>query len=196
MMIVVGVGCGPGMLTHEAIRAIETASHIYGSERSIVLAKPYIGQECKVEVIKDYGNLDQLSKDSVVLSTGDPMLAGLGHYGDEVIPGVSSMQLAFARLKLPLERGVVVSVHGKAKEDATKEVVEEVGRGRVVFLLADPTFDMTKFASQLSNRGLACKIIVCENLGYENESIGFGNNLRPPTIASELFSLIVTLEER
>jgi cobalt-precorrin-7 (C5)-methyltransferase len=147
-------------------------------------------------VIKDYGNLDHLPKDSVVLSTGDPMLAGLGHLGDEVIPGVSSMQLAFARLKLPLEKGTVVSVHGKTKEDATKEVGEEVGRGRIVFLLADPSFEINKFAAELSDHGLAYKIIVCENLGYENESIGFGNNLKPPTITSELFSLIVTKEQR
>ncbi len=195
-MIVVGVGCGPGMLTHEAIRAIETASLIYGSERSIVLARPHIGQACRVEVIRDYGNLDQLPKDSLVLSTGDPMLAGLGHLGDEVIPGVSSMQLAFARLKLPLERGTVVSVHGKAKEDATREVAEEINRGKTVFLLADPSFDMGRFASELTEHGLECKIIVCENLGYENESIGFGDNLRPPTITSELFSLIVTREQR
>jgi len=195
-MIVVGVGCGPGMLTHEAIRAIETASLIYGSERSIVLARPHIGLACRVEVIRDYGSLDQLPKDSLVLSTGDPMLAGLGHLGDEVIPGVSSMQLAFARLKLPLERGTVVSVHGKAKEDATREVAEEVNRGKTVFLLADPSFDMIKFASELTEHRLECKIIVCENLGYENESIGFGDNLRPPTITSELFSLIVTREQR
>ena len=195
-MIVVGVGCGPGMLTHEAIRAIETASLIYGSERSIVLARPHIGLACRVEVIRDYGSLDQLPKDSLVLSTGDPMLAGLGHLGDEVIPGVSSMQLAFARLKLPLERGTVVSVHGKAKEDATREVAEEINRGKTVFLLADPSFDMIKFASELTEHRLECKIIVCENLGYENESIGFGDNLRPPTITSELFSLIVTREQR
>jgi precorrin-6B methylase 1 len=55
---------------------------------------------------------------------------------------------------------------------------------------------MTRFASELTEHGLECKIIVCENLGYENESIGFGNNLRPPTITSELFSLIVTREQR
>jgi cobalt-precorrin-7 (C5)-methyltransferase len=195
-MIVVGVGCGPGMLTREAINVIEAASLIYGSERSIVLAKAYIDQDCRVEIIRDYGNLDKLPKDSVVLSTGDPMLAGLGYLGDEVIPGVSSMQLAFARLRLPLEKGTVVSVHGKAKDDATKEVAEEVGRGRIVFLLADPSFDVVKFASELSGHGLACKIIVCENLGYQNESIGFGDNLRPPTISSELFSLIVTREQR
>jgi cobalt-precorrin-7 (C5)-methyltransferase len=195
-MIVVGVGCGPGMLTHEAVKAIEAASLIYGSERSIVLARPHIGQTCRVEVIRDYGHLDQLPKDSLVLSTGDPMLAGLGHLGDEVIPGVSSMQLAFARLRLPLEKAAVVSVHGKVKEDATKEVAEEIIRGRIVFLLANPSFDMTRFASELTEHGLECKIIVCENLGYENESIGFGNNLRPPTITSELFSLIVTREQR
>jgi cobalt-precorrin-7 (C5)-methyltransferase len=195
-MIVVGVGCGPGMLTREAINAIEAAGLIYGSERSIVLAEAYIDQDCRVEIIKDYENLDKLPKDSVVLSTGDPMLAGLGYLGDEVIPGVSSMQLAFARLRLPLEKGTVVSVHGKVKEDAAKEVTDEIGRGKIVFLLADPSFDIIKFAAELSSHGTECKLIVCENLGYEHESIGFGNNLRPPSITSELFSLIVTREQR
>ncbi len=195
-MIVVGVGCGPGMLTHEAIKVIEGAGLIYGSERSIVLAKGHISQACKVEVIKDYGNLEKLPKDSVILSTGDPMLAGLGHLGDEVIPGVSSMQLAFARLKFPLEKGAVVSVHGKGKGGAAEEVVEEITRGRIVFLLADPTFDIIDFATGLTSHGMTCKIIVCENLGYENESIGFGDDQRPPKITSELFSLIVTGEQR
>ncbi|HEY3419564.1 MAG TPA: cobalt-precorrin-7 (C(5))-methyltransferase [Methanomassiliicoccales archaeon] len=195
-MIVVGVGCGPGMLTKEAVKAIEAATMIFGSERSILLAKPHIGKECRIEVIRDYGNLERLPKDSVVLSTGDPMLAGLGHLGDEVIPGVSSMQLAFARLKLPLEKGLVISVHSKGKEDVTKEVAEEITKGRAVFLLADPMFDITRFASGLTAQGVSCKIIVCENLGYENESIGFGDNLRPPAISSELFSLIVTQVQR
>jgi cobalt-precorrin-7 (C5)-methyltransferase len=195
-MIVVGVGCGPGMLTHEAIKAIEGADLIYGSERSIILAKGHISQACKVNVIRDYGNLQKLPKDSVVLSTGDPMLAGLGHLGDEVIPGVSSMQLAFARLKFPLERGMVVSVHGKSKEGAIDEVAGEIARGRIVFLLADPTFDIIDFAAGLTFHGMTCKIIVCENLGYENESIGFGDNQRPPKITSELFSLIVIGEQR
>ena len=38
-MKIVGVGCGPGMLTEQAIREISRASLIYGSDRAIDLAK-------------------------------------------------------------------------------------------------------------------------------------------------------------
>lgn len=41
-MKIVGVGCGPGMLTEEAISAIESADLIYGSERALELASAHI----------------------------------------------------------------------------------------------------------------------------------------------------------
>ncbi|HQA81471.1 MAG TPA: cobalt-precorrin-7 (C(5))-methyltransferase, partial [Methanoregulaceae archaeon] len=38
-MKVVGVGCGPGMLTEQAIRAISDATIIFGSKRAIALVE-------------------------------------------------------------------------------------------------------------------------------------------------------------
>ncbi len=36
-MKIIGVGCGPGMLTEQAIREISRAKIIFGSQRSIEL---------------------------------------------------------------------------------------------------------------------------------------------------------------
>ena len=51
---------------------------------------------------------------AVVLSTGDPMLSGLGYLEGQVIPGISSMQVACARLKISQLRMVPVTLHGRA----------------------------------------------------------------------------------
>ena len=44
-MKIIGVGAGPGLLTKEAIKAIENAKIIFGSKRAIELAKEHI--KCK-----------------------------------------------------------------------------------------------------------------------------------------------------
>ena len=77
-MIIVGVGAGPHMLTEQAAIAVARARLIYGSERAIDLVKKHIVSACTVRIIDDYKKLHHLPDDAVVLSTGDPMLSGLG----------------------------------------------------------------------------------------------------------------------
>ncbi|MBP2144733.1 cobalt-precorrin-7 (C5)-methyltransferase [Methanofollis sp. W23] len=186
-MKVVGVGCGPGMLTDKAACVISSATLIYGSARAIDLARPVIRDRCEVHEITDYRALRALPADAVVLSTGDPMLAGLGYLGGEVVPGISSMQVAFARLGLSLVKAAVVTAHGKDHAAAVRETAEEVGRGRIVFLIADPEFSVQGLAAALPEEtGLA----VCENLGYPEERIALGTAARPPSPVSGLFVVV------
>ena len=86
-MIIVGVGAGPQMLTAQAAQAVAQARLIYGSERAIDLVREHINPDCIVRVIEDYKKLHDLAEDAVVLSTGDPMLSGLGYLKGRVIPG-------------------------------------------------------------------------------------------------------------
>ncbi|QSZ68002.1 cobalt-precorrin-7 (C(5))-methyltransferase [Methanofollis aquaemaris] len=187
-MKVVGVGCGPGMLTDEAARVIGDAALIYGSARAIDLARSEIRDRCEVHEITDYKALRSLPDDAVVLSTGDPMLAGLGYLGGEVVPGVSSMQVAFARLGLSLVKAAVVTAHGKDHAAAIREAAEEIGRGKVVFLIADPEFSVKALAAALPGEtGLA----VCEDLGYPEERVAVGTAAEPPVPVSGLFVVVV-----
>lgn len=188
-MKVVGVGCGPGMLTCMAIEAISQASSIYGSPRAIALASDFIRNDCPVHEIEDYKALRTLPATAVVLSTGDPMLAGLGYLGGEVIPGISSLQLAAARLGVPLTRVVVVNAHGKDHLHAIDEVVDEVGRGRIVFLIADPVFSIPDLAEALNTASLTCRLVACADLGYPEEEICSGDTSNPPTLRSGLYVL-------
>lgn len=193
-MIVVGVGCGPGMLTEDAISHIRSAKTILGSRRAIDIAMPFIHGDAVISIIKDYSNIGDHPEDAVMLSTGDPMLAGLGYMGLEVIPGISSMQLAFSRLRLPLTKAIVVDAHGKEPLAAMEEAAEEISRGRIPFMLTGPGFDTKTLALILAARNLNCKMIVCENLGYPNETISFGTPHVPPCTSAKLFSLILVKE--
>jgi len=191
-MIIIGVGCGPGMLTEQAIRAIGMAKTIYGSDRAIEIARAFISPGCEVRTIDDFKLLHQLPEDIVVLSTGDPMLAGLGYLSGTVIPGISSLQVACARLRVPLARIVVVVAHGRGHEQGMSETVEEVQRGKIVYLLADPKFDVAELYRRLLV--LDCRplrIAVCENLGYPEERIETGEIASPPVPKTDLYSLVI-----
>jgi cobalt-precorrin-7 (C5)-methyltransferase len=190
-MKVIGVGCGPGMLTEQAIREISKASIIYGSDRAIELARSYIPFECSIKTIDDFKTLNQLPDHTVVLSTGDPMLAGLGYLHGEVIPGISSLQVATARLHIPVSRVSVVVAHGKGHKKGIEDTVEEVKRGKIVFLLADPKFDVRELYSQLAILSPPIKIALCENLGYPEERILIQAVQSPPQPTEALYSLVI-----
>ena len=68
----------PGMLTEQAIKELRRARTVFGSERAIGLARAYLPEGCMIRSIDDYKNLGKLHTDAVLLSTGDPMLAGSG----------------------------------------------------------------------------------------------------------------------
>ncbi|MDD1663319.1 MAG: cobalt-precorrin-7 (C(5))-methyltransferase [Methanomicrobiales archaeon] len=189
-MKIVGVGCGPGMLTEEAVLALKGAGLVYGSRRAIELARCVLPRSCEIHEIRDYSSLD-IPEDAVLLSTGDPMLAGLGDRAGEVIPGISSLQLAFARLRLPLVRVAVVDGHNRDPERAIAETVEEVRRGKIVFLLPDPAFPLGDLAAVFRKERIASCNARCEDLGYPAERISLRTPGQPPVATSRLFSLVI-----
>jgi cobalt-precorrin-7 (C5)-methyltransferase len=178
------------MLTGEAILALKGARRVYGSRRAIEIARTALPRSCEVHEIRDYSSPD-IPDDAVLLSTGDPMLAGLGNRNGEVIPGISSLQLAFARLRLPLVKVAVVDGHNRDPVQAIAETVGEVHRGKIVFILPDPSFPVKDLSSALKKAGISCTIALCEDLGYPAERIALGTPDQPPVADSRLFSLVI-----
>jgi len=168
------------MLTEEAIRAIEGSRLIYGSTRAIEIASPFISPSAEVNVIRDYKALADLLEEAVVLSTGDPLLSGLGFLGGEIIPGISSMQVACARLRLSLLKVVPITVHGRRME--IDIVAFEIERGKVVFLLVDEASDLVGLCRHLEAGGLSRDVVVMSDLGYPEEHITFGSTRSPPAV--------------
>jgi cobalt-precorrin-7 (C5)-methyltransferase len=190
-MKIIGVGCGPGLLTEQAIQELKRATSAYGSIRAIELARAYLPKNCMVRSIDDYKKLSTLPENAVILSTGDPMLSGLGYLKGEVIPGISSLQIAVARLHIPLSRVTVVVAHGRGHEQGMRETADEVRKGKIVFLLADPKFSVADLCSRLLALSLPLKVAVCENLAYPEERIVVGDIASPPLPEADLYSLVI-----
>ena len=191
-MIIVGVGAGPNLLTPEAVSAIKSAKIIFGSRRAIELAKEHI--KCEAHELNDY-TLNTLPQDAVVLSTGDPMLSGLGKFakkGDVVIPGISSLQLACSYLHLDFEGLVVITAHSRDIDAVKTRVIRELDEGNNVFLLPDAAFGVKELAAQLKHQGLLRKIWVFEKLGYPDEHISEGTTEKTPVTRSGLYCIIIT----
>jgi cobalt-precorrin-7 (C5)-methyltransferase len=190
-MKIIGVGCGPGLLTEQAIQELKKARFAYGSDRAIGLARPFLPENCTVRSIDDYKKIGALPENAVILSTGDPMLAGLGYLKGEVVPGISSLQVAVARLHIPLSRVIVIVAHGRGHEQGIRDTIDEIKRGKIVFLLADPKFSVDQLYCRLSDLALPLQVAVCENLAYPKERIIVGSIDSPPHPETGLYSLVI-----
>lgn len=156
MLRIIGVGICEGHLTDRAKSLIEKSDIVYGSERALKLAEKWIRGEAKVlkkfsgEV---YSQIEKeaVEKEVVVLSTGDPMVAGLGKFFKkaEIEPGISSVQVALSKLKVDLCDVLVVNAHSRKFE---------IGR-RSLLVLADKSFDLKSLGN--------VEVIVLEDLCSE-----------------------------
>ena len=191
-MKVVGVGAGRNLLTAEAADAIENASVVYGSRRAIELAKDHIRSEC--HEIEDYKRISELPDGAVVLSTGDPMLSGLGRFakaGDTIVPGISSMQIVSARLKIEQTELAAVTAHARDINRAKELILSELELGKTVFILPDARFDLREVSKFLLDRGFAIPVAVCEQAAYPDERIAVGTTENPPDVTADLFSVVI-----
>lgn len=194
-MKIVGVGAGRNLLTAEAMDTIKNAAVIYGSKRAIELAKEHIrSDQCECHEIKDYSRISELPDHAVVLSTGDPMLSGLGRFakpGDTIMPGISSMQIACARLGVEETKIAAVTAHARDIDYAKATIVRELKLGKTVFVLPDPRFNLRDIAKFLLDRGFSVPVAVCEQLAYPDERIVIGTTEKPPDVRSGNFSLMI-----
>lgn len=191
-MIILGIGCAPDLITMQAAKIIWNAKRVAGSEQALALVEEYIQEDCFVYVLKDYFKLEEYPSDTVVLNTGDSMLAGLRAEGADYVPGISSMQVALARLRVPHDTVSVVLAHGKDHTTASiDKAVKEVKRGKNVFVVTDPKFDVNALSQALMEKKVDCMMAVCQDLGYAEERIIVGSPDEPPKPTSDLFAVML-----
>jgi cobalt-precorrin-7 (C5)-methyltransferase len=188
-MKVVGVGCGPGLITEEAAAVISAATLVMGSKRALDLAVRHIPPDCEIRVISDFSSFHPPDH-AIVLSTGDPMFSGLGYLDGDIVPGISSLQVAASRLRIPLEEISVVIAHGKGHDQSFRETREAIDQGKFAFIVTDPKFSIAKLAAALAGARDNVSIVVCEDLGYPAERIAFGPVDKPPLPQSRLFCVL------
>ncbi len=179
------VGCGPGSkkyLTGYALQQINNADVLIGSRRLLSLfsdsdADTYILNNNYKLLITRIVSLRK-SKRVVVLVSGDPgffsygklILNKVGIENCEVIPGISSVQLAFARIGRSWNDACFMSLHGRTGRLAS--VIKKIKENDKVAVLTDNSNNVRVIARRLLEEGLKDrKIFVCENLSLENERI-------------------------
>jgi len=178
---IIGIGSGTeDYLLPIARKEIESSDCLIGGRRALHLFQSLHKEERLLE-----GNFDQVipfllrereKKKIAVLVSGDPGLYSfLGtisqvmRRGDYVvIPGISTVQIAFARIGERWEDATLLSLHGRKMDD----LAARVERSMKIFLFTDPGFPPGKIAAHLLEKGVRNRrAIVMENLTYPDERI-------------------------
>jgi len=180
------VGCGPGAkkyLTGYAMQQIINAEVLIGSRRLLSLfpdadADTYVLSNNYKLLITRIVSLTKKNKKVVVLVSGDPgffsysklIVDKLGVEKCEVIPGISSVQMAFARIGRTWNDAYFMSLHGRSGKLAA--VVKRISDNDKVAVLTDSANNVKLITKKLLENGIKeRKIFVCENLSLENERI-------------------------
>lgn len=185
------VGMGPGSpdyITSIAKNSVANAEVVIGAKRALNLFQDYINGESLLltaQNIKEgleYGVASAAAgKDVVILSTGDPGFSGLlgsliniaGKDVDvDVVPGVSSVQVCAARLRMRWDTTELLSFHADVSHKKKMLLVEALKDKRKVMLLPDPkSFTPKDIAQFLIDNGINgdTSVSVCENLTLDNE---------------------------
>lgn len=183
------VGIGPGSkdyLTKIAIDTVENCDITIGSTRAIELfdkvnEKIAFNVKDLVEKLELGVELAIEGKNIAILSTGDPGFSGVlnsvlriadekGFSKDniEVIPAVSSLQLAAAKNLIQWDQANVMTFHGR---ENISDILEVINNGKITIAL--PSRKVKDMAQFLLDNGVEAsrKATVCERLSYDDEKI-------------------------
>ncbi|GAN35250.1 MAG: precorrin-6y C5,15-methyltransferase (decarboxylating) subunit CbiE [Candidatus Brocadia sp. AMX2] len=182
---VIIVGCGPGLkayISPKAIYSIKKADILVGSRRLLKLF-PGVDAE-KIILEKNYSILVKKIADwrakrqVVVLVSGDPcffsyakmIVKKIGRESCTIIPGISSIQLAFAAVGESWDDACFVSLHGRNGE--YDQLIKKVRDYEKVGILTDRENTPAVIARQILKSGIQERqMFVCENLSLPEESV-------------------------
>ncbi|MEQ8236527.1 MAG: precorrin-6y C5,15-methyltransferase (decarboxylating) subunit CbiE [Syntrophomonadaceae bacterium] len=177
------VGTGPGdgrYITPLALDLIREAEVLVGGKRLLEqLAGPHQEQfaiASDLPAVLEFIESRRSQRKVVVLASGDPGLYSIAAYLAanmdpqylEMIPGISSVQLMFARLKLPWQEVQILSLHGREGEGFEGRFA----RPGVTALLTGGEWTPQEIASHLLKSGLPdCPAAIGKDLSYPGEKI-------------------------
>lgn len=182
---IIGIGDDGLDAASPAVRErIEQADILLGNDRALSL----VPSSAKGERTHLSGDLDELTaqletvgnRSAAMLVFGDPMFYGLARYVSqrlgkerfEVIPHVSSMQLAFARVMESWDEAYLTSLDNKPLET----VLERIRTSEKVGIFTSDDCGPADVAKALLERQIDYfNAYVCENLGAKDERVTRGS---------------------
>jgi precorrin-6Y C5,15-methyltransferase (decarboxylating) len=181
---VIGIGPdGAAGLSARSRAVLAEAELVFGSDAALRLLPELtgeripIGSDLPTAVEKLRIHLGK--KRIAVVATGDPLFYGTARYfcekvgADhfEVVPHVSSMQLAFARIKETWEEAYLTDLAARPLED----VLDKIRTAETVGLFTTEDAHPARISRELLSRGIDYFTAwVCENLGGKDERITRG----------------------
>ena len=178
---IIGTGVCPDDLTEKQRSIIHAADILVGGKR---LLAPFDGLTCRhyvidknLKVLGDFLESQIIDHTIVVLTSGDPLFFGIGAFlvsrlgADRVriLPNVSAVATAFARLGEPWQDVRVISLHGRSH---TGQLLRHLAAGETVAVYTDPTHNPIWLAELLADNGLDdVTFTVVDRLGTPDERI-------------------------
>ncbi len=183
------IGIGPGAseyLTKKAIDTVKASDYTVGSTRAIELfddVQNKIAFNVK-ELLDKLEEGVELACDGntvSILSTGDPGFSGVLNTvlriskekgfpkeSIEVIPGISSLQLAAAKCHIQWDNANVMTFHGR---ENIEDILPVINNGKITIAL--PSRKVKDMAQFLIDNGVDenREVVVCERLSYPDERI-------------------------
>ena len=183
------IGIGPGSeeyLTLKAVDCVKNCDYTVGSTRAIDLfrdVKNTIAFNVKdlVDKLEEGVELAKDGNSVAILSTGDPGFSGVLNTvlriskeksfpkeDIEVIPGISSLQLAAARKHIQWDSANVMTFHGR---ENIEDILKVINNGKITIAL--PSRKVKDMAQFLLDNGVDenRQVTVCERLSYPDEKI-------------------------
>jgi precorrin-6B C5,15-methyltransferase / cobalt-precorrin-6B C5,C15-methyltransferase len=178
-IMIIGVGDdGAEGLTKQAADTIQAAKTLVGTPNLLNKFPHFAGHKEVVGADLDRlaTMLDQCNAPAVVLASGDPLFYGtarflcdrLGKDRFDVLPHVSSMQLAFARVKESWDEAYLTNLASQPLE----RVVDRIRSAEKVGVFTSDDVPPSRLAEELISKGISYfTVYVCENLGSPDERV-------------------------
>ena len=181
---IIVAGIGPGAREYvvpKALKAIENAKVLVGGSRALAdfaqEGQKTFAIKADIKAVMNFIGEELKQNDVVVMVSGDPgyysLLSSLRKNFPfeqiKVIPGLSSMQVAFAKIALPWQEASLLSFHGRVPKDEDLVYV----KGRIIGMLTDNKFNSGHIAEYLIERGWDknARAYICSRLSYPDEKI-------------------------
>ncbi len=200
-IVVLGMGLSAANLTAVQLETIRSADLLVGGRRHLA---PFADLAMEKQTIG--GDLEEMlavlraqapGRRVVVLASGDPLLFGIGarivrEMGPEnvrIVPNVSSMAAAFARIHEPWEAAALVSLHGRSD---TGPLAAALKSNLLVAVLTDGRHTPAWLAGWLLEKGADhFKLAVFEQLGTDREKYAWYSPAQAAVLNFDAPNLVV-----
>ncbi len=179
------IGCGPAGSEYcilSAVDHIKNADVVIGSRRLLIEYKALCENKEIIEIdadvpilLKKMKLIISHSKSIAVLVTGDPGIASIASsitkfFGKDIcqcIPGISSVQLACARLCLDWTNALIINAH----KAIPSFPVQNLQSNPLIIILCGNKYSWPWILSAAESLQFTHSGFRCENLGMKNESV-------------------------